>query len=441
MKFKRTYSTLKNLEHNQDIFLVDILGIFQDICNDLEEEQDQTLDELEIGNEKNLVGKLLWIGQELVSVFKANKDGIMNPSQAAKIAKQEAKLETEVKNLEIIKDDVRMLLEREEKLLAIQEEKEEVNRQKQRLIKECNRLENENEQCETVTIAQLEQKKSALEQKRRQLAVEYKEKVNAYTELKDQANRIIEEKNKVVKSLNTLEWDLTNIRKTIDGKIREIEKLEDEKIQLSADLNVLNSRISNLDSQKKEFIEKINTLDENMKTMNIEVLRKRYEEKAKAYAELEEEANRIAGEEKTVVTNLETLQNSIAGLETYMKEQQSIMTGLRQQKDTLMEQAQSAKVQKEQLEEWFKGMEYQAYEEETKRLNKRLDVLMQAKESLCRAMDKEFFMVNDDVEKQMRAFRENLEITLQNIQNELDDLQQRYMIVSRVIYGEGESLL
>ena len=86
-------------------------------------------------------------------------------------------------------------------------------------------------------------------------------------------------------------------------------------------------------------------------------------------------------------------------------------------------------------------MEYQAYEEETKRLNKRLDVLMQAKESLCRAMDKEFFMVNDDVEKQMRAFRENLEITLQNIQNELDDLQQRYMIVSRVIYGEGESLL
>ncbi|MEE1031973.1 MAG: hypothetical protein U0L12_07500 [Ruminococcus sp.] len=441
MKFKRTYSTLKNLEQNPDVALVDVLGIFQDICNDLEEEQDQTLDELEIGNEKNLVGKLLWIGQELVSVFKANKDGIMNPSQAAKIAKQEAKLETEIKNLEIIQGDVRLLLEQEEKLLAIQKEKEEVNRQKQRLLKECNRLEQENDQCETVTLVQLERKISAMEQKKIQLAVEYKEKVNAYVEQESEANRILEEKNKIIKSITALEWDLSNIRKTIDGKKREIERMEDEKLHLSADLDVLNSRISSLDSQKKEYIEKINTLDENMRTMNIEVLRKRYEEKAKAYAELEQEANRIAGEEKAVVTNAQNLKNSIAGLEAYIKEQQSVIIDLQQQKDTLITQAQSAKLQKDQLEEWFKGMEYQTYEEETKQLNKRLDVLIQAREALCRAMDKGFFMVDDDAEKQMRAFRENLEMTLQKIQDELDSLQRKYIIVSKAIYGEGESLL
>ena len=50
-------------------------------------------------------------------------------------------------------------------------------------------------------------------------------------------------------------------------------------------------------------------------------------------------------------------------------------------------------------------------------------------------------MVDDDAEKQMRAFRENLEMTLQKIQDELDSLQRKYIIDSKAIYGEGESLL
>ena len=36
-------------------------------------------------------------------------------------------------------------------------------------------------------------------------------------------------------------------------------------------------------------------------------------------------------------------------------------------------------------------MEYQAYNDETQRLNKRLDVLKRAKAALCNEMDKEFF--------------------------------------------------
>lgn len=537
MRFKRTNSTLKNLEYNQEISLVDILGIFQDVCNDLEEEQDQTLDELQAGNEKALVGKLLWVGQELVSVFKANKDGVTNPAQAAKLAKQESKLDAEVKTLDIIKDDVRRLQEQEEKLLAVQSQKEELNKIKHDLIRSCNRLEEENEQCETVTIAELKQKNAKLEKQNEELAEEclqlqtkenqlflghksltedlkarqnqirslqdkidvanaqveknqeeieslmeelqdmqtraidmetekqtlitktnnmkaaieqinlnilvdeYKQKVREYTELEQKGNAILEEKSKVEVKKEMVEADLKKIKQSIASTTIEIENLEKEKKNKSDELDVMTLRIATLDSQKKEIIEKINNLDENMRTKNVEVLTKRYEEKAKEYAELEMEEAKALSEEKTVEANIASLRNSIASIKKSKEENQVILTDLNLEKNATIESAEEIKRQKTKLEEWFKGMEYQAYNDETQRLNKRLDVLKRAKAALCNEMDKEFFMVEDESKEQMRVFRENLEMTLKNMQNELDNLQKKYMIVSKVIYSEGESLL
>lgn len=537
MRFKRTTSTLKNLEQNQEISLVDILGIFQDVCNDLEEERGQTLDELQAGNEKALVGKLLWVGQELVSVFKANKDGVTNPAQAAKLAKQESKLDAEVKTLDMMKDDVRRLKEQEEKLLAVQNQKEELNKIKHNLIRSCNQLEEENEQCETVTLAELKQKKATLEKQNEELAKaclqlqtkenqlylghksltedlkarqnqirslqdkidaangqveknqekieglieelqvlqtramdmetekqalitktnhmksaiakidlniladEYKQKVREYTELEQKSHAIMGEKNKVEVKKEMLEADLRKIKQSIASTTIEIENLEKEKKNKSDELDVMTLRITTLDSQKKEIIEKINNLDENMRTKNVEVLTKRYEEKAKEYAELEMEEAKVLSEEKTVEVNIVNLKNRIASIQKLIDENQVIIADLHLEKNTVLEVAEEAKLRKIKLEEWFQGMEYQAYNDETQRLNKRLDVLKRAKAALCNEMDKEFFMVEDESKEQMRVFREDLEMTLKNMQNEMDNLQRRYMIVSKVIYSEGESLL
>ena len=98
-----------------------------------------------------------------------------------------------------------------------------------------------------------------------------------------------------------------------------------------------------------------------------------------------------------------------------------VLTNLNLEKNTVIEVAQETKLRKAKLEEWFQGMEYQAYNDETQRLNKRLDILKRAKAALCNEMDKGFFMVEDESREQTRIFREDLEMTLKNMQNEMDD--------------------
>ena len=73
MNFKQTNSTLTNLQRSEVITLYDIIGLFQDICEDLENEEDKTLDELDLGDSKKVVGRLLWVGQEITNALKSNK--------------------------------------------------------------------------------------------------------------------------------------------------------------------------------------------------------------------------------------------------------------------------------------------------------------------------------------------------------------------------------
>ena len=107
MNFKQTNSTLTNLQRSEVITLYDIIGLFQDICEDLENEEDKTLDELDLGDSKKVVGRLLWVGQEITNALKSNKSMLIDPGRAVKIEKQRSKLQEEVSALEQSEQEVK----------------------------------------------------------------------------------------------------------------------------------------------------------------------------------------------------------------------------------------------------------------------------------------------------------------------------------------------
>lgn len=440
MEFKRANRTLKNLEQKKELSLVDILGIFQDVCNDLEEEQGQTLDELELGNE-NFVGKLLWIGQEVVDVFQSKVKAITNPKQEMKVSKQAEKLRAELNDLANVENEVKILQEQEKQLLAIHRQQEETGKMKRQLAKRCKDLEDEISQYETVSLKQLEQKKKFLEEQKYQMAskgVLLEKELAKLEEERSVLTREVQVKQTKVAALK----DALNAGKNENSMYaKQIADMETESQQLKMELEIMRSKIEDMDFQKKEMIVKINSLDENMKTMNIEVLRKRYEEKANAYAELEQEIARLDSEQKILESNIEHLQKRIQEIDTETEEKQIAIVSLKRRKQELLENTESIKQRKEQLEAWFRGMEYQAYEEQMQRIQKRLIILNKAKAALGKEVDHELFMSEEISDTQIRVFREELEVKLRDIQKEIDNIQRRYMIVSKVIYGEGESLL
>ena len=160
MRFRKTNSTLTNLERGEDISLYDVIGLFQDICDDLEEENDTMLDELDLGDADKAVGRLLWIGQEVTSVLRSHKKALIDPGRAAKLQKQEEKLALEAELLAGTEAELVQYIQKEKVLLQIQEKRRLADQQKVELREKCERLERENSLNESVTIPELQEKYS-----------------------------------------------------------------------------------------------------------------------------------------------------------------------------------------------------------------------------------------------------------------------------------------
>lgn len=433
MKFRKTNSTLTNLERGTDISLYDVIGLFQDICDDLEEENDMLLDELELGDADKAVGRLLWVGQEITSVLRSHKKALVDPGRLAKIQKQEEKLSYETELLAGAEADLMQFTQREKQLLQVQEKRKHVDQQKVKLFERCEQLEKENSFSESVTLPELEEKKRRLEEKQKGLIhakreceeecirlkianeeelVQYDKAKSAYVE----ASTVYEDLRVKVQDLEKKQSDcLKNnqeIREQADEIEKELKRLESDNFQLkSVIIPELQERSEEL-AQRKEELEnecEVGQREKELRRERVETLKKSVEELLGQNKELAQ----VIREMKEKVDGFELLkkerQTDIDLLEAQLKKQEEQLGDLTTEKNSLIRKITELTGNIEEHNIHNLRKRYKEYQAEYQELEKQLQQLEDQYDEMTRA-------------REVKAFKkEQLEQEILDLGNQLQE--------------------
>lgn len=330
MRFRKTNSTLTNLERGEDISLYDVIGLFQDICDDLEEENDTMLDELNLGDADKAVGRLLWVGQEITSVLRSHKKTLVDPGRAAKLQKQEEKLASETELLAGTEAELVQYIQKEKALLQIQEKRRLADQQKVELREKCERLERENSLNESVTIPELQEKKRILEEKQSELlharrtceeeSIRLKiANEEAKTNLQkakieyEETSTLYEKLNSELKELENKKFDYQkknqHIREMLGGIERELQRLEYDNVQLES------VAIPELQEKKEVLLkQKIELTDE------YEVSQKEHDLRYEQAQSLIKSVNELLQQNMYLAQTIKDRQQQVEGFEVLKKE-------------------------------------------------------------------------------------------------------------------------
>lgn len=551
MRFRKTNSTLTNLERGEDISLYDVIGLFQDICDDLEEENDTMLDELDLGDADKAVGRLLWIGQEVTSVLRSHKKALIDPGRAAKLQKQEEKLALEAELLVGTEAELVQYIQKEKALLQIQEKRRLADQQKVELREKCERLERENSLNESVTIPELQEKKRILEEKQSELLhtrrtceeenirlkianeeaktnlqkvkIEYEETSTLYenlnARLKEFENQKFEYQKKnqhirevmegVEKELQRLEYDNVQLESVaIPGlqdkkesllkqkteleneyevsqkehdlryeKVQSLMKSVDELLQqnmylaqtikdrqqqvdgfealkkekqtdielLEAQLQKQEEQLGDLDSEKNTLIRKITELTGNIEEHNIHNLRKRFDDYQAEYQELEMECQRLqiqydemikSGERKEL--EKEALEECILDAGRNLTEQEGQILKLSSEKQEILDTLEGKNRQRQELEDWFDGLECRDFKERISKTQKRIQTLKEVQKSLIKDLDDRLYLSGASATEQVQKISEDIMLRLNEYEDKSRQLQSEYAAIVKMIYEKGE---
>lgn len=333
MRFRKTNSTLTNLERGKDISLYDVIGLFQDICDDLEEENDTMLDELNLGDADKAVGRLLWIGQEITSVLRSHKKTLVDPGRAAKLQKQEEKLALEAELLAGTEAELVQYIQKEKVLLQIQEKRRLADQQKSELREKCERLERENSLNESVTIPELQEKKRILEEKQSELlhARRTCEEENirlkianeeAKTNLQkvkieyEETSTLYEKLHSDLKELENKKFDYQkknqHIREMMEGMERELQRLEYDNVQLES------VAIPGLQDQKEALLKQKIELENEY-----EVSQKEHDLRYERVQSLIKSVDELLQQNMYLAQTIKDRQQQVDGFEVLKKEKQT----------------------------------------------------------------------------------------------------------------------
>ena len=434
MIFRRTKSTINNLEEKSEINLVDALGIFEDICADLETELDLSLYELETGDEKKIIGQMLHIGQEMVDILKTNKKKMENPDRAAKIKKQEDKLLAEMAALEESQYETEKLIAVKESLMKAQKDREEQDKQKMILGRECDKLEKEKEKYEQVTLPDFEQKKRDLETEIADLEKQIEDR-------KKTGENLLHDLNFHQTDLKTKEEENKKLEEDISEVSRKISETEISIQKYKGNMDKLRSRFNSLDEEKQKLIQQINNMDENISVINIDVLRQRCDEKEKEFSKLERNKKDLETSENSLILDITRLQKAIEQLETMILQKKEEVSDLKIRKEEKKKELDDMIGEKDTLREWFSGLECEQIDSKLKNSRLELDFLKKAVKELGIAMDKDLIMMDKKSKEEIRKMREEAEISVGELTDKLNNLQKSYAIISRAIYAGGDIIL
>lgn len=434
MVFGRTKSTIQNLEEQSEINLVDALGIFEDICNDLETELELSLDELETGDEKKIIGLMLHIGQEMVDVLGKNKRKMTNLDRISKIEKQENKLLAELTALEESKNETERLIAVKESLMKAKKDRAEQDKQKMIVSRECDELEKEKERYEQVILPDYDQKKR-----------------NLKTEIVDLEKQIEDSKKTgkvLLRDLNSHQTDLKIIEeenKKLGDELSEVSrKISETEISIQRyknKMDELGARFNSLDEEKKKLIQQINSMDDNISVINIDVLRQRCGEKEKEFAILDRKKKNLETTENSLIVEVTKLQKEIEQLEESIPHKKEEISELECQRDAKKKELEDVIREKDTLKEWFSNLECEQIDSKLKTSRLELDFLKKAVKELGIAMDKDLIMIDKNSKEEVRKMREEAEISVGELTDKLNHLQTSYAIISKAIYAGGDKIL
>ena len=355
MNFKQTNSTLTNLQRSEVITLYDIIGLFQDICEDLENEEDKTLDELDLGDSKKVVGRLLWVGQEITNALKSNKSMLIDPGRAVKIEKQRSKLQEEVSALEQSEQEVKEWTEQERKLTKIQERRRTADQQKERLIEVCTRMEEENNRNESVTIPELQKRKAELEQTR----CELKDACAAHTE----ENAKLKMENDILQNkLKKEEAEYSKLKYQAEAEERRVKDAEITRKNLSSKLAGLKAQQELLDEDCERIKSEKNTY-ELISIPELEARKKELEKKkielGEVLALLRSQVSELTNDNYEIQKNLDDAESERDRLKTLCDEKTSKVRSLEADKVSREGKLFSLNSRIESLEKECRRLEYE----------------------------------------------------------------------------------
>ncbi|HIZ45032.1 MAG TPA: hypothetical protein H9672_10025 [Firmicutes bacterium] len=451
MRFSRVATTIKAMEQKQSLTLNDALNLFQDLCEDIRDDQNVTADRLPCGDEDEAVTRLAWMCRTILRMAGQLPVESIDQDRLSRLKKVEDDVTRASERLKEIAEGLEVLKERAGQLRQTEADLSRALEKDKQLKEECRRLEDSIREYEELKLPGLSGRK---EQLSREAGVLQK----AYDKLRDSCNQQEEDNRKRQDAIQEEKIRFAEMKNVFQELKEQKEKLEEEVRKLEDQYQELKNRLQNTDASRRGLVEQIESLEQSLSRTDIESLRQLYEERTKEVEAREQEQKKLEdgirqqeealdrlkktmeekskrtqemvwdaeAEEKKARTSLELLENR-------MKEAQT-------RRQELMSQAVQKEKEAGQLEEWFRGMEADSYRERLRSSQGRLQTLKTARDCLEDDLRRLQGLTRSDTEESLRGYQKYFRDAMEKIERELDQYQKSYLIVSTIFENGGNGL-
>ena len=444
--FARVEDTLEMLKKQKELTLEDVLGLYLDLCEDIEA-NGQEIDNLKIEKTENLLKNLSRSGRIFLNIIRKHSEEIGQIDTYGRIRKQEEKLSESIARISDQEEKLQAsiaqlsgIIDEEQKKrqsyeIQLQREAEK-KRQFEALQEECHRLSGEVNRLSTISLEPLRQEQQALKDKKEALEQQISEKQAEFGKQKAEMKAFEE---KLQAQLQVLIAERDAQKERCDQKRAELSVgLEQKEAELAA---------------WEDMIEGMNTEIQS----RADAIHQRQEKKQEmegTVAFLKEEQNKLNG-------NVVMLQNEIDRLSEHLKnndagkliEERDRLRQEKLQADTLFAQEES-KMNEQRIELQEKANELQArrdrFEKEKSSLldqniqtESRIRILKEAidKYSGDKLQMEKTLKETEEIHSHLEQWFESLEV--QKYSDRLKLVEERICIFKEVqaaLFGETVSL-
>ncbi len=451
MRFSRVATTMEAMEKKQLVTLNDALNLFQDLCEDIKDDQNVTADRLPAGDEDEAVTRLAWMCRTIVRMAGQLPVESIDRDRMQRLEKVEENVARISEQLEGVSAGLITLKGKEEQLRTTESQLEEALRKDKALKEECDRL-------EAVIREYREMKAPDLRTRKERLAQEKATLLSEYDALLNQCDQQEEDNTAYRDKICEQKARCETLKNTFAQMKENLEKLEEKYQQQQERYQELKDQLQRTDTSRRSLVEQIENLEQSLSRTDMESLRQLLGERTIEVQAREQEQKQMEDEIRQKEEALERLKETLGEknkraqeitwaseaeekkartslelLETRMREAEA-------RKQELLSQTVLQEKEAEQLEEWFRGLEAENYKDRLKNSQERLKILKTAQENLEDDLQYLQGLARKDAEDKLREYREYFRDSIEKIANELDQYQKSYLIVTNIFENGGNGL-